>query len=256
MSNIILHRPNLIIRPSGDRKLQYHDLFNKNEHWAIKNEKSTYELWLNQYTDSIPPENMYDKLFIKPGTMRWLAIKEILNETEEWKRYEYIGFFDDDLASDIDNINAAIQVAKDNNLKIFQPSLTQDSRSAHFATLGNQPGVLYTTTQMNEIMCIFIHSSLIPELKELLNSYGVWAGWGIDFTIGPWTNVHPAVIHTSKIFHPPDNGSTYSFERAMTEANNLLQNVFPALYKQKYNSCWAFNYIESTKEISKKWIGQ
>ena len=106
---------NLIICPVGN-PLTFNDKFDKENHWRYTKENRLYETLVFQYSDFIPEENTYDMLIRKSG-QKWFLIKEHLKNIN-YENYDYIGFLDDDLITDVDNLNTAIKIAQENDLKI------------------------------------------------------------------------------------------------------------------------------------------
>lgn len=90
---------NLIICPVGN-PLSFDDRFNKNEHWRNSKISRNYEILVVKYGDYVPDVDTYDKLIEQKG-YKWELAKRILPLLDITK-YEYIGFFDDDIITDTD----------------------------------------------------------------------------------------------------------------------------------------------------------
>lgn len=235
---------NLIICPVGS-PLTFDSRFDRDNHWRFTKSNRLYETLVFQYSDFKPEDNTYDNLIEQKG-FKWNLSKEYLQKVD-YSKYEYIGFFDDDLITDISNINNALTLAKEREFKIFQLSVTQDS-DMFYQILKNKPGIKYTITNFNEVMGIFIHSSLIPLCIELWNEYDIFSGWGFDKVICDLTKQDAAVIHSSQMYHPKREGN-YDKSKAFKEMYLLLDNVFPKFMKMKYNEDWSFEERQYEKKI-------
>lgn len=235
----------LIICPVGS-PLTFDSRFNKDNHWRYTQSNRLYETLVFQYSDYTPDVGTYDTLIRKKG-FKWSLAKELLSSIE-YKHYEYIGFLDDDLITDIQSINNAITIANQNDLKLFQLSVTQDS-DMFYSILKNKPGVKYTTTNFIEVMGPFIHSSLIPLCLELWNEYDIYTGWGFDKVLCDLTKIDAAVIHASQMYHPRREGN-YEKSKAFAEMDHLLYDVFPKFMKKKYNEEWQFEERQFEKTLT------
>jgi len=235
---------NLIICPVGS-PLTFDDRFDKNNHWRYNKRHRMYETYVFKYSDFEPELDTYDILTVEKG-FKWSLAKKYLKHLE-YQRYEYIGFLDDDLITDIDNINRALTIAKECDLKLFQMSVTRDS-DMFYPILRNQRGVKYTKTNFIEVMAPFIHSSLIPICLELWNEYDIYSGWGFDKVLCDLTKTDAAVIHASQMYHPKRSGN-YDKTFAFREMENLLTNVMPKFMKEKCNEDWTFIERQYEKEL-------
>jgi hypothetical protein len=235
---------NLIICPVGI-PLNFDDRFDKDNHWRYTKENRLYKTIAFQYSDFSPPKNTYDELVQMTG-FKWSIAKEWL-KTIDYTQYEYIGFMDDDVVTDIQTMNRAITIAREKQFKIFQLSMTDDS-DCFWKILKNKPQVKYAVTNFVEVMGPFIHSSLIPICMELWDEYDIYTGWGFDKVICELTKTDAAVIHDCQMYHPKRT-STYQRHRGFSEMDFLTNHVMPRFMKKKYNEDWSFveRYIE--KEI-------
>lgn len=235
---------NLIICPVGN-PITYDSRFSEKYHWRYCSENRLYETLVFQYNDFPIEENTYDFL-IKQKGFKWNLSKDYLN-TNDYSMYEYIGFFDDDLITDVANLNNAFLLAKEKNMKCFQLSVTHDS-DIFYPILKNKEGVKYTRTNFIEVMGPVIHTSLIPVCLELWNKYDIYSGWGFDKVLSDLTKEDCFVIHSSQMYHPKKY-SSYDKQNAFSEMNHLLSDVFPKFMKEKYNEEWSFVESQKEKEI-------
>jgi hypothetical protein len=235
----------LIICPVGN-PLTFDDRFDSQKHWRYTDENRLYETVVFAYSDFLPENNTYDNL-IKEKGFKWSLSKKF-TDSLDYAKYEYIGFMDDDLITDMHNINNSLLVAKENDLKIFQMSVTEDS-DEFFPILKNKPEVKYTKTNFVETMGMFIHSSLMPTVIDFWKSYDIYCGWGFDKVLCDITKTDAAVIHSSQMYHPKKDVSTYNKKNAFMEMNKVLFEVTPKFMRDKYNENWSFVERQYEKQI-------
>lgn len=236
---------NLVICPTGN-PISFDDRFVDENHWRITTNDRSYETLVIQYNDYEPPENTYD-ILIKEKGQKWALIKELF-KTYDYSKYEYVAFFDDDLITDVYNLNGAFELAKEKDLKLFQLSVTHDS-DVFYPILKNKQDTKYTKTNFIEVMGPVIHTSLLPVCLELWDKYDIESGWGFDKVLCDLTKTDAAVIHKYQMVHPMKNVSSYNKNGAFMEMNELLGDIFPRFMKEKYNEDWSFTESQIEKEI-------
>ena len=200
------------------------------------------------YSDFRPEVQSYDIITFQKG-FKWSLSKEwFCQNKNDYSKYEYIGFMDDDLITDIDNVNRALTMANEKDFKIFQMSVTSDS-DEFFPILRNKPGIKYTKTNFVETMGMFIHTSLMPTVIDFWNKYDIYSGWGFDKVLCDITKTDAAVIHTSQMYHPAKN-SSYDKSNAFAEMDKVLYQITPQFMRDKYNEEWSFKESQIEKQIS------
>lgn len=235
---------NLIICPVGN-PLTFHPNFNKINHWRYTRGNRLYETLVFKYSNYVPGPETYD-YFIEEKGFKW-SLSKTWFKKNDYSKYEYIGFLDDDLSTDIDNVNRALTIAKESNSKIFQISVTQDS-DEFFPILKNKPGVKYAKTNFVETMGMFIHTDLMPIVMEFWDEYDIYCGWGFDKVLCDITKTDATVIHASQMFHP-QKISSYDKSAAFAEMDKVLYEVTPRFMKHKYNEQWSFVERQYEKEF-------
>ncbi len=237
-------RNSLIICPVGN-PLTFHDSFDKDNHWRYVNKNRLYETMVFQYSDFKPEPITWDELITQKG-FKWSLSKEWLKKID-YSKYEYIGFMDDDLVTDIHNMNLALSIAHQSQSKIFQMSVTKDS-DEFFPVLRNKPGVKYTKTNFVETMGMFIHTSLMPLVQEFWDQYNIYCGWGFDKVLCDITKTDATVIHSCQMYHPKRE-SSYDKSAAFAEMDNVHYEITPKFMRDKYNEEWSFVERQYEKEI-------
>lgn len=235
---------NLIICPVGS-PLTFDSRFDQDNHWRYTKENREYETLVFQYSDFVPEAGTYDTL-IKQKGFKWSIAKEYL-KTIDLTQYDFIGFIDDDLITDVANMNRALLTAKERDMKLFQLSVTRDS-DMFWPILINKPGVRYTKTDFIEVMGPFIHTSLLPVCQKLWEEYDIFSGWGFDKVLCDVTKELAYVIHESQMYHPKKE-SSYNKSNAFTEMDHLTNTVMPKFMKQYYNEDYTFKESQTEKEL-------
>lgn len=211
-----------------------YDSFN---HWRFTKPERLYETVVYQYKDLNIEPFTYDYKYEHKG-FKWQIAKHFLN-TFSYQNYEYIAFFDDDVITDIANVNKAIEIARENNFKLFQMSMYKGSESSH-PILHQDNSLIYSRTNFIEGMGCFFHISLIPVLLDIWKLHEFKTGWGLDVLFSPITKEQGAVLHEVSMYHPPSNysgytPSYYNTNEAFDEMRHVLANVYPQFMKNRYN---------------------
>ena len=233
---------NLIVCPVGN-PLTFDSRFDG--HWRYTKQNRLYETLVFQYSDFVPEENSYDFL-IKQKGFKWNLAKEWLSKTD-YSKYEYIGFLDDDLITDIESINKSLLLAKERDLKIFQLSVTEDS-DVFYSILRHRNDLVYAKTNFNEVMGPFIHTSLLPIIQEFWNQYDIFSGWGLDKVLCDITQTDAAVVHEYQMYHPKKH-SSYDKTKAFKEMDLVTGILTQKFMKEKYNVDWKFTDSQKNKEL-------
>ena len=249
-------KQNIIFCPVGIPVYNHPTEYDKDNHWRYVKPERLYETFVYQYKDDFEPElGTYDHI-AKGSGFKWEIVKKFLDNID-YTKYEYVGFFDDDVITDIDSVNYAISLAHDRNIKMFQLSLLEGSERTHRVVF--QDTLLkYSITNFNEGMGCFIHSSLIPILLEFYNFHQPKSGFGLDCIMCHIMKQKAAVIHSKSMYHPPANfyGYTphyYDVSEAMNEMSHIFKNVYPKFMKQVYNEdTGPFNVPQTVFEIVMK----
>jgi hypothetical protein len=200
-------------------------------HWRWTKNNRNYCILAVQYGDFEPEEGSYDAL-IKMKGFKWTIAKELQNQID-FTKFDYIGFYDDDVILDNISMSRSFALAKERDFKAFQISLDTGSESQYPATRKLE-GMKYTYTNFIEIMCPVFHNSVIAKYMDLLNSYDVYTGWGVDYVLAEFLQIKPAVIHEVTMLHPsrPNTGSGYDKSAAFKEMSDFLNIHYPNIMKK------------------------
>lgn len=240
----------LIFCPVGI-PINFHKEYDKDNHWRYTKDGREYETIVYQYKDFAIEDNSYDHL-VKLKGYKWELAKHFLNYFD-WKEYEYIGFWDDDLITDIQSVNRAIDISRKNNINLFQLSTVRGSDSTH-KILHQQEVLKFSKTNFVEGMGPFIHSSLIPILLDFWKYHEVKSGWGFDIILSSILKTKAGVIHEVSMYHP-SKVSYYDKSKAFSEMYEILEKVYPKFMKEKYDEdTGPFNQPQTEYEIALKGI--
>jgi hypothetical protein len=218
---------NLIIVPAGD--LSLHQL------WI--GEEKNFEVVVLYYGNKEEQYNLFKvntKDTIKVSGHKWhLIANYVLANLNEIEKYEYIWFPDDDLSTNVKDINRIFEICKKNNLWVAQPSLTG---YVSYEIEKKIEGNLLRFTNFVEIICPVMSTETLKKLIFYFNLNE--SGWGLDYL---WPKIlgYPkdkiAIIDDVTVDHTKPIGLNYK-NRFKKEPMEELNELF-----QKYNL--TFNQI-------------
>jgi len=216
----------------------YEQEYDKDNHWRYTKPHRQYDTIVYKYKDYDIEPNTYDYLVEGVKGFKWQIAYKFLTEFD-FSNYEYVAFFDDDVITDIQSINRAINIAKENDFKLFQLSTVDGSEHTHQILFQNKD-LRWSTTNFVEGMGPFFHVSLIPALLEFWKYHEVKSGYGFDILYTSITNTKAAVIHEVSMFHPPKSfygyvPKYYDNSAAEQEMYHILVDVYPKFMKGYYN---------------------
>lgn len=238
----------LIFCASGN-PLFYNERYKDSDHWRWTTNDRDYETVVYRYNDFAIEPNSYDAL--KQGTgYKWQIARQFFEDhKDEFSKYEYIGFMDDDLVTDYKSINRAIMVAREAQLGLWQPSTIAGSDSTH-RILHQKPFVKYTTTSFVEGMAPFIHSSHMSLFIKLFEYHDFKSGWGLDLALSDLLKAKTGVIHEVGMYHPAKI-SYYDKQAAFEEMYYIFNVIYPKFIKDVYDeSVGSYNGQPREFEIS------
>lgn len=240
-------KKSLIFCPVGIPVAFHPPVYDPDNHWRYTKENRLYDVVVYPYNDIEVEPNTYDYIVKGVKGYKWQIAKKFLTEFD-YSQYEYIAFFDDDLITDIQNINNAITVAQENDIKIFQLSMLAGSECSHGILIQN-PEWEFSRVSFNEGMGPFIHISLIPILLDFWKFHDVKSGYGFDAILTKITNQAAGVIHSSSMFHPPSTfkgyvPSYYNKNEADAEMAHIFNTVYPDFMYRKYGL-----YVSPLKQL-------
>lgn len=211
--------------------LYFHSEYDSENHWRYVKPERDYETIVYQYNDLHIEPNTFD--YIQRGEgYKWIIVKKFL-DTFNYSNYEYIGFFDDDLVTDIQSVNRSLEIARKNQIKIFQMSLNHDSEKQHKVTFQDK-NLSYTITNFVEGMGVFIHQSLMKNFVKFWDFHEVRTGWGFDIVLTAILRAKAAVIHEVSMHHVPKHNPYYDKSFAFQEMYHILNDVYPKYMKSMY----------------------
>jgi len=199
----------IIFLPVG-RPIEVHG---EGVHWRYS-DGSVYEVALARYKDFDPEPNSYQYLLDYRRNEKWVMVKQFLDNFD-YSNYDYISFFDDDIWMSQDDLTSMLQFARNHNMKIFQPSLREASKSNHPIT-NQDKNLLYTRTNFVECMCPFFHISVIEKFKKLWDYHVFFSGWGLDCILHDALKEDCYIIHKYSMYHKPA-ASTFDRRQAHME---------------------------------------
>ena len=170
----------------------------KNAVFPIDNNKKTFII-------NYDPKNLYvtDNAMFRIG-QKWENILWFLKNTNEWKKYNYLWFPDEDLRTTVSDIDAFCNLVIKNKLELCQPSLVKNNYVAHQSLICKNSTIPIRKNNFIEVQmpCFnksFINKYLIKFLEE--NKNMISSAWGIDLWWSSYFKNKLYVIDAIQIEH-------------------------------------------------------
>ena len=147
--------------------------------WVDRGKPRDWDLRLVPYQE-IPPQTAVDCVVgdVIPGP-KWSGLRQVLNEWDGWREYDYIWLPDDDIYANQDTISRMFHVAEAMGLDLFAPALHESSYFAHFITMRNA-SFYGRWVGFVEIMIPGFSRTALERLLPTLDLSETGWGWGLD----------------------------------------------------------------------------
>ncbi len=181
--------------------------------WYASSNKRQFDVVISYYGDGeyIPSQGELVHYF-KGG--KWEGILDFFRNNPDFiSRYSQIWLPDDDLITNVSEIDKLFNMAESRKLQICQPSLSWKSYHSHFITLQNRNFQLRYTNYVETMAPLFSADAL----RRVLPFFeGLRFGWGLDEV---WCRLLPdpwygsAIIDAIAVDHlrPLKSGGLYDF---------------------------------------------
>jgi hypothetical protein len=230
----------LIITPTGC-PIFFDEKYDQQNHWRFTKPERTYETCVVVFNDFQPQPGTYDYIIRRKG-LKWNLIPEVA-KIINWEDYDYIGCWDDDYVTDIQSVNAALNMARSLDFRLFQQSLTSWTV---YPCLEHNPDLVFSETNFIELGVPFFRNDIFRKVLRFLNDYKYEkSDWGIDKVLCYYLQASAHVVHNVSIKHMRPE-SSYSKEDGFREMNYLMNEFFPKYMKEKFN----INYSPIDKQYA------
>jgi hypothetical protein len=236
----------LIISPTGC-PMFFDDEYDKNNHWRFTKPGRTYEVCLIGFReDYVPEPNSYDYFFHYPVRHKWKELSDICNflidKGIDWRKYDYVGYWDDDYCTDIKSVETALDFARRFDMRLLQQSLRSWTV---YPCLEQNKDCLFSETTFTEMGVPFYRTDIFRKVLTLLADY-VYneSEWGIDKIMCDYLGQSAHVIHACSIKHMRRE-SWYDKNNAFREMDYLMRDWFPA-YMKTQNKEYKYGYKQET----------
>jgi hypothetical protein len=159
---------------------------------------------------------------LQTGVRKWLAIHAAMHESSPFWDYERIFILDDDIRTTWRDINHFLEICRDYNLALAQPSLLPGCHITHPITM-QQPGSLLRFTTFVEAMAPCFTRDALRDC--IPTAQGGYYGFGIDHL---WPKIlglprnRIAIVDEIAIEHTRQFASTYPLDIAKAEERHLF----------------------------------
>jgi hypothetical protein len=240
----------LIISPTG-RPLYFHEDYDKDNHWRYTKPERTYDTCLVLYNDFEPEPDTYDFLVEHKG-FKWKILPE-LSKIIKWEDYDYIGFWDDDYATDIQSVNLALDLARKFDFRLFQQATTSFQT---YDCLKHNPEWVFAETNFIEIGIPFFRNDIFRKVIRFIEDYSKdtlnWeASWGIDKVLCYYLQATAHVVHASTARHMVPESSMYDKTAAFNEMDYLMRDFFPRYMKEEFGIDYQYSDVQQTLKAYK-----
>lgn len=237
----------LIITMTGC-PMYYDDAYDRDNHWRCAKPERTYETCVVVFNDFEPEPGTYDMIIRKPG-LKWNLVPEIAKMIN-WDDYDYIGIWDDDYATDIQSVNRALELARQNDFRLFQQAAISYNT---YPCLRHDPSLSFAETNFIELGVPFFRNDIFRKLLRLLNDYKYEkSDWGIDKILCFYLQQTAHVVHETTIKHMRPDVSSYSKDDGFREMSYLMTEWFPKYMKARFGIDYQYSDVQSTIRAFRK----
>lgn len=235
----------LIISPTGCDPF-FSDEYDKENHWRFNKPGRSYDVCLVIFDpDYTPPDGTFD-WYIRYQGKKWAMLPKILNAIS-WEDYDYILYWDDDYATDIQSLEKALAFGRANDLRLFQQSLISWTV---YPILKHNPNLVLSETNFIELGVPIFRNDIFRKVVRFFKDYTPGpAEWGMDKVLCYYLQQTAHVFHDSHIKHMRPE-SSYNKEDGFKEMDYLMKEWFPKYMKEKFD----LEYIYDDKQVAfKEW---
>lgn len=219
----------LILTPTGV-PMFFHDDYDKDNHWRFNKPERTYDTCLMIYNDYHPEPGSYDFIVRRKG-LKWNLIADVA-DIIKWEQYDYIGCIDDDWCTDIQSLNRALSLARENDFRLFHMSATSYNT---YPCMRHDPRFVFTETNFIECGAPIFRADMFGKMVQFLKDYRYKkSDWGIDKIMCHYLDTTAHVIHDVTIRHCREDESTYDHNDGFIEMEYLMREFYPKYVKEKH----------------------
>lgn len=220
----------LIITTAGI-PLCFDDAYDKTKHWRYALPERKYDLLVVAYGDYWPEPGTYD-FVIKRSGLKWHLISDV-TKMFDWTRYDYIGCYDDDYATDIPSINLALDLARQHDFRYFQQSIISWTA---YEPIKQNPAWVFSETNFTETGVPIFRNDMFQKYLRFLDDYRYEKScWGIDKILSHYLNTPANIVHACSIKHMRPDVSSYSKDDGFKAMDYLMKDFYPKYMKEHFN---------------------
>lgn len=153
--------------------------------WLKGQANRNWDLLIYAYGENVPWQNGEGIEVVHANGPKWPPLHALYQERKGLiLSYDYICFPDDDLAANVETINAIFVISQHFGLELSQPALTHDSCMHCWGiTMENRSFLLRYTNFVEAMAPVFSRSFLercAPTFNENISGYGIdllWSSW-------------------------------------------------------------------------------
>lgn len=147
--------------------------------WVDPGRPRDWDLYLCPFQEIVPQAELgCIQGAVIPGP-KWTGLRQLLNEWDGWRDYDYIWLPDDDILATQDSITAMFAAARELQFQLFAPALHEASHYAHYVGMRNKSFFARRVGFVEIMVPGFSREALEKLLPSLDLSTTGW-GWGLD----------------------------------------------------------------------------
>jgi hypothetical protein len=222
-------RRNLVIVRAGDTSL--HEAWLKG-----KAAERNWDLIVNYFGDDPDKFRALDVERTDSKGPKWPALYDLIKaKSDQIAAYDYVWLPDDDLETDLDNINTLFDFCHRYDLVLAQTALVPESHISHFITMRNRAFAIRFTNFVEIMAPCFRREFLMECLPDFAATK---SGWGYDFVwpqrIKEQSKI--AIVDAAVVRHTrPVGGANYAhLKKSVVSAFEEMDQVFEEEKVERY----------------------
>ncbi|MCV6594974.1 MAG: hypothetical protein OIF48_18635 [Silicimonas sp.] len=140
------------------------------KNWIGTSQTRNFDVFLSAYDPFVSRQEQDGVFFEHRAGYKVAGYGGFLTDHQDlWRSYDFIGFFDEDLETSTEAINAMFALCETGQFKIAQPALTPDSHFTYAALVQQKAWILRHVTFI-EMMCPIFRCDVLERVAPLYHS--------------------------------------------------------------------------------------
>lgn len=227
-------------------------------HLEWVNEHSQFDVVLSYFGNDVKYDLTHIKYVHHFKGSKWQGLYDFfLNHQDLWQQYDYIWLPDDDLSTDVENLNQFFQLCQEYNFDLAQPALTVNSYYSHLMLLQIKQAIYRETNFVEVMMPCFSKKAFDLCWRTFAENK---SGWGLEYL---WYDILKnqykiGIVDSTPIYHTRPIGSAGHGMSSNDEDNPYVEqaNILKKYELKAYIGCLSIFTIDRKYFTGKKEILQ